>query len=261
MTASFPPKVSVIVTTYNRVDLLREAMNSILGQSFRDLELIVVDNYSWDGTTDYLSSISDKRLRHTRNANNGVIAVNRNLGISLARGEYAAFCDDDDSWQPDKLRLQVELMNSRSELALCYTNAETICGDKTLSRRLIRRRVLRNHFFALLRGNFIPNSSVLVRRRVFEDIGVLNTDGSLREDYEMWLRVAWRFQITGIDQPLIRYRVHPNNVAGNRAAETLRSIRTLRSVGNLLSLPTWLVQPNLTFQFLKYLVYRFNKFR
>jgi glycosyltransferase involved in cell wall biosynthesis len=258
---SFLPKVSVIVTTYNRADLLRETVDSILGQTFRDLELIVVDNYSRDGTADYLNSIPDGRLRHTRNANNGVIAVNRNLGITLARGEYVAFCDDDDEWKPDKLRLQVELMDSQPELALSYTNAETFRSGEVLSHRMIRRRVVRNHFSALLRGNFIPNSSVLVRRSVFEEIGLLSIDGTLREDYEMWLRVSSQFPLAGIDQPLIRYRVHSTNIASNRATETLRAIRTLRSVSELLNLPAWIFLPNAAFQFLKYMAYRLSQIR
>lgn len=258
---SFRPKVSVVVTTYNRVGLLGETLASILGQTFTDLELIVVDNCSRDGTSDYLASPSDPRVRPFTNANNGVIAVNRNLGITQAKGEYVAFCDDDDLWQPDKLRLQVELMEARPDLALCYTNASTFCGDRMLSPRMVWRRITHHHFLALLQGNYIPNSSVLVRRRVFDEVGLLTTDGSLREDYEMWMRIARRFPIAGINQPLIRYRVHPNNAAGNKVGETLRAMRTVRSVAKLLNLPAWLVKPNLAFQFMKCLAYRIAQFR
>ncbi|HVK55275.1 MAG TPA: glycosyltransferase [Burkholderiales bacterium] len=253
------PLVSIVVTTYNRLNLLRETIDSILGQTFGDFELIVVDNLSEDGTTEYLSGVGDPRLQHIRHPNHGVIAVNRNLGVERARGRYVAFCDDDDLWLPDKLRLQVELMEQRREVALCYTNAESFLVDQIVSERMIRRRVRGNYFFQLLRGNYIPNSSVLIRREVFTELGLLTTDPTLREDYHMWLRIARRHPLAGLDASLIRYRVHSNNVAGNRAAETLRAIRTVKDVAALLNLSQFAVQPNLVFQFLKYLFYRFGR--
>jgi glycosyltransferase involved in cell wall biosynthesis len=250
------PCVSVIVTTYKRAKLLAETLDSILAQTFTDLELIVVDNLSEDGTREYVSGLADPRVRYFRNANHGVIAVNRNYGIRQAKGRYIAFCDDDDLWRADKLEQQVKLLEQHAEVALCYTQAESFLGDRILATRMNRRQVHANHFFQLLRGNFFPNSSVLIRREVFEELGVLTEDASLREDYEMWLRIAKRYRLMGIEASLIRYRVHPSNVAGNRAAETLRAIRTVRSVVNKLDIPSYLVWPNIGFQYLKYLFYR-----
>lgn len=251
-----PPCVSVIVTTYKRAKLLAETLDSILAQTFTDFELIVVDNLSEDGTGEYVTSIADPRVRYFRNANHGVIAANRNYGIRQAKGRYIAFCDDDDLWQADKLEQQVNLLEQHAEVALCYTQAESFLGDKILAARMNRRQVRANHFFQLLRGNFFPNSSVLIRREVFEELGMLTEDASLREDYEMWLRIARRHRLMGIEASLIRYRVHPSNVAGNRAVETLRAIRTVKSVVNKLDIPRYLVWPNIGFQFLKYLYYR-----
>jgi glycosyltransferase involved in cell wall biosynthesis len=251
-----PPCVSVIVTTYKRAKLLAETLDSIMAQTYTDFELIVVDNLSEDGTGEYVSSITDPRVRYFRNANHGVIAVNRNYGIRQAKGRYIAFCDDDDLWLSDKLEQQVKLLEQHVEVALCYTQAESFLGDQILATRMNRRQVRTNHFFQLLRGNFFPNSSVLIRREVFEELGMLTEDASLREDYEMWLRVARRHRLMGIEASLIRYRVHPSNVAGNRAAETLRAIRTVKSVVNKLDIPQYLVWPNIGFQFLKYLFYR-----
>jgi len=91
-----PPCVSVIVTTFKRVKLLSETLDSILAQTFTDFELIVVDNISEDGTREYVTGIADSRVRYFRNANHGVIAVNRNYGIRQSEGKYIAFCDDDD---------------------------------------------------------------------------------------------------------------------------------------------------------------------
>jgi len=250
------PCVSVIVTTYKRAKLLAQTLDSILTQTYTDFELIVVDNLSEDGTYEFVNGIPDPRVRYFRNANHGVIAVNRNYGIRQARGKYVAFCDDDDLWRADKLEQQVKLLEQHVEVALCYTQAESFQGDNILAARMNRRQARANHFFQLLRGNFFPNSSVLIRRRVFRELGMLTEDASLREDYEMWLRIAKRHRLMGIEASLIRYRVHPSNVAGNRAAETLRAIRTVRSIVNKLDVPLYLIWPNIGFQFLKYFYYR-----
>lgn len=254
--AGIAPCVSIIVTTYKRAQLLAETLGSILSQTFTDFELIVVDNMSEDGTKEYVTGLSDQRIRYFRNPNNGVIAVNRNYGIRQAKGKYIAFCDDDDIWRPDKLGRQVSLLEQNSKVALCYTQAESFMGDKVLAARMNRRSVFKNHFFQLLRGNFFPNSSVLIRSKIFQELGLLTEDPLLREDYEMWLRIARRYPLIGIEASLIRYRVHPSNVAGNRAAETLRAMRTVNSVVNKLSIPCYLVWPNIGFQLLKYFFYR-----
>lgn len=251
-----PPCVSVIVTTYKRAKLLAETLDSIRAQTYTNFELIVVDNISEDGTREYVTGIADSRVRYFRNANHGVIAVNRNYGIRQAKGRYIAFCDDDDLWLAEKLEQQVKLLEQHIDVVLCYTQAESFLDDKILAARMNRREVRSNHFFQLLRGNFFPNSSVLIRRDVFEELGMLTEDASLREDYEIWLRIAARHRLMGVEASLIRYRVHPSNVAGNRTAETLRAIRTVRSVTNKLDIPPYLVWPNIGFQFLKYLFYR-----
>ena len=252
------PCVSVIVTTYNRAKLLPETLDSILSQTFVDFELIVVDNMSEDGTKEYVTGVTDSRVQYFRNPNNGIIAVNRNFGIRKAKGKYIAFCDDDDLWLAEKLDQQVRLLEQCSDVALCYTHAETFIKHRTLAAKMNSRSVNHNHFFQLLRGGFFPNSSVLIRRNVFAELGYLTEDPLLREDYEMWLRIANRYQLMGIDSSLIRYRIHLGNVSANRAKETLRAIRTLKKIVISLSIPYYLAWPNIGFQYLKYLFYRVN---
>ena len=247
--------VSVVVTTFNRVGLLRQTIQSILSQTFRDIELIVIDNESEDGTLEYLRNLDPGRVRSFQNRNYGVIAANRNLGISLSRGKYVAFCDDDDLWLPDKLDKQLAILEQYPGVALCYSNAELFRDGEILRRKMVRWRV-RSHFFhRLLMGNFIPNSSAVVRRSVFDELGLLTTNPKLREDYEMWLRIARKYELAYIDEPLIKYRVHGLNIAGNRASETLRAMRTVRSVWARLDLPAAMVLPSIAFQYLKYLAY------
>ena len=250
------PLVSIIVTTFNRSTLLEETLGSILGQTFDDFELIVVDNMSTDNTSDIISVIGDSRIRYFKNENNGVIAVNRNFGIKHAKGRYVAFCDDDDLWFPNKLHLQVGLMELNPLYALCYTNAIAFYGNKITSMKMMRRTVSEEHFSHLLSGNFIPSSSVLIKRDIFSSIGFLSENPLIREDYDMWLRVAYFYPIVGIDSSLIFYRVHSNNSAGNKANETLRAIRTFKGIVDLLGVPKYLVIPNLILHFIKYLAYK-----
>ena len=247
--------VSIVVTTFNRVNLLSETIGSILGQTYTDFELIIVDNMSEDGTKEYVVGIADSRIRYYKNANNGVIAVNRNFGIQQSMGKYIALCDDDDLWLSDKLQCQVDLMESKPGVALCYTNAESFSDDKILKRKMIRRSVRSNHFNQLLRGNYILNSSVLIRTQVFSRLGLLTADSMLREDYHMWLRIVKDYTLKGIDESLVRYRVHLSNVIGNRTSETLRAIRTVKSIVKLVEIPWLFTQVNIGFQYLKYILY------
>lgn len=252
------PLVSVIVTTFNRCEMLANTIQSILEQTFFDFELIVIDNMSEDGTREYIGSIQDERIRYIRNQNYGVIAKNRNYGIREAKGSYIAFCDDDDLWMPNKLDIQVTLLQNNPSQVMCYSQAELFFDNQTLKKLMIRRSVKKSHFIHLLQGNFIPNSSVLIKRDVFDQLGFLNESSEIREDYEMWLRVANNFSIVGTDQVLIRYRLHSSNNAGSKVAETMRAIRTLRSLAHPLRIPVYLYFPNLLIQYFKYAFYKIN---
>ena len=252
------PLVSVIVTTFNRCEMLAETIQSILQQTLSDFELIVVDNMSEDGTLEYISSIQDGRIRYFRNQNYGVIAKNRNYGIREAKGTYIAFCDDDDLWLPNKLEVQVTLLKNNPNKVMCYSQAESFLDNQTIKKLMIRRSVKKSHFINLLQGNFIPNSSVLIKRDVFDQLGYLNESSELREDYEMWLRVTKIFSILGTDQVLIKYRLHGSNNTGSKVAETMRAISTLRSVVHSLRIPVYLYFPNLLIQYFKYAFYKIN---
>ncbi len=252
------PLITVIVTTYNRRDLLGETIQSILNQTFTNFELIVVDNMSADGTSEYADSIQDERVSYYRSPNHGVIAVNRNYGIRLAKGEFLAFCDDDDLWLPHKLATQMAVLSENDQAVMCYGQAECFIDDKVVKERMSNRVVKTHHYFNLLRGNYMANSSVIIKKSIFDQLGLLNESPDIREDYEMWLRVARNFQITSTEEILIKYRLHVNNVAGNRLKETLRAIATLKSLVKVLKIPYYLYWPNLVIHYLKYLLYKTN---
>jgi glycosyltransferase involved in cell wall biosynthesis len=226
------PLVSVVVPTYNRVQLIGETVESILTQQYDNLELIVVCDGCTDGTERFVNSLADPRVKVVAQENSGGPARPRNAGVACARGEYVAFCDDDDLWMPEKLRTQVTLMERDPCAALCYAGGVTFGnGAESFLRNRLKRGPRRNHFRALLYSNFILNSSVLVRRSTLAEVGPFNVDKRLHgtEDYEMWLRIAHTRKLVGIDEPLVRYRVHRGNLAGNRARATLRGLYVLKN--------------------------------
>ena len=229
-------KVSVIVPTYNRAHVIKEAIVSILSQTFTDFELIVVDNESTDNTEEVIKSYTDHRIRYFKNQNSGVVAVNRNYGINKARGEYIAFCDDDDLWMPEKLERQIEELEKDLEIGLVCTNG--IKFDENGQFGEMMQTELNDSGFtfeSLIWGNRIACSSVLVRKEVLNDIGIFDESREIftAEDYELWLRIARKYRVKYLDIPLIKYRIHSGAYGDKRAIESIQlKIAVYRSILN-----------------------------
>lgn len=252
------PRVSIVIPTYNRSALLQETLASIRSQTFQDFEILVVDNMSVDGTEAAVAALADPRVRYVRNPNHGIIAVNRNVGIRNARGTYVAFCDDDDLWIDTKLERQVAVMDADPEVGLCYTDGMTFRDGVVVHARMLSRHVHRNHFLHLLWDNCVPSSSVMVRRALFADVGLIDESPELLavEDYELWIRFAHRAKLTLLDEPLIKFRFHGRSAGLAPSAASLRSIRVLRSVRRKLRVPAWLIWPAMARQYAKYIWFR-----
>lgn len=204
-------KVSVIVPTYNRAHMVTETIDSILNQTFKDFELIVVDNCSSDNTEEVIKSYADKRVRYFKHQNNRIVAVNRNYGISKAQGEYIAFCDDDDLWMPDKLERQLQEFEKDSQIGLVCTNL--INFDENGEHGKIVTNELKDSDFtfeSLIWRNRIVCSSILVKKKVIDDVGVMDESPEFftAEDYELWLRIAKKYKVKYISLPLVKYRNH-----------------------------------------------------
>jgi len=211
--------------------MVTETIDSILAQTFKDFELIVVDNYSSDNTEEVIKSYDDKRIRYFKHQNNGIIAVNRNYGISKAQGEYIAFCDDDDLWFPEKLEKQVQEMEKDCQMGLVCNNE--IYFDESGEHGKIRKTKLRDSDFSfesLIRTNFISSSTVLTRKAVLDDVGVMDEGLEIMtvEDYELWIRIAKKYKVKYIDSPLGKYRTHPKMYSRRKgpieAAELHRAV-------------------------------------
>jgi glycosyltransferase involved in cell wall biosynthesis len=214
----FSLKVSIIVPTYNRAHLVIETINSILAQTFKDFELIVIDNESSDNTEEVIKSYSDGRIRYFRNQNNGLVAVNRNYGINKANGEYIAFCDDDDLWMPEKLERQVKLLDLNKELGLVYSDSYIMNENGNLERYtlLSSSKLFRGNVFdKLFQMNFIPMLTVMIRREVLSKVGGFDPKYIIAQDHDLWLRIAEHYPIDFTEEPLAKYRIHGGSVSRN----------------------------------------------
>lgn len=208
------PKISVIVTTFNREYLLEKTITSILNQTFKDIELILVDNYSNYNFYDLVTKINDSRIIPFQNHNNGIIAVNRNFGIKKAKGEFIAFCDDDDLWHPEKLEIQLNNFQINPNLLLSSTDRTVIDSqDNELDIRYKIWRPFKDDYKNLLISNHIFLSSVMIKKCDLNIDDLFSIDKELMtvEDYDLWLRLTYNSETIFLNQRLVYYRVHSTN--------------------------------------------------
>ena len=217
------PLVSVIIPVYNAAAYLRETIDSVLAQSYPNIEVLVVD----DGSTEDLSRIVaayGDRVRYVRKPNGGPASA-RNLGIRMTLADYIAFLDADDVWEPEKLRAQMDMLLLHPSLGLVYSAVSEIDRDGRLrsASRGRQQRPSGDIAQVLFWHNWIPTSTVVTRRACFEQVGGFDEARELIsvEDYDMWLRIAERYQLMYLERPLVRYRAHAGGISRNIARSYL----------------------------------------
>jgi glycosyltransferase involved in cell wall biosynthesis len=194
------PLVSVIIPTYNRGWIVRDAIESVLGQIYADFELIVVDDGSTDRTPQILDDYGDK-LRVIRQANQGVSAA-RNHGISESSGPLIALLDSDDIWLPKKLSVQDDFFKRNPAALICQTEEIWIRNGLRVNPGKRHRKPSGMIFERSLELCLVSPSAVMVRRELFEKVGLFDESLPACEDYDLWLRVGCRFPVHLIDKPL-----------------------------------------------------------
>lgn len=225
------PRISVVLPTYNRARVLRRAIDSVLNQTFQDLELIVVDDGSTDGTNAILKSYSDRIRVVVLNNNVGPCRA-RNVGIQASSGELVAFQDSDDEWLPNKLEVQVNRMDSmvvsmHRPLGASYTRiavkiTEEI--DRYVPPHGYPEQLKGNLYSQLLKANLVGTPTLLVRRQVLDDIGMFDESLSQLEDWDLALRIALKYDFDFVDEPLIISHFSPDGVNSRRDSTALYRI-------------------------------------
>jgi len=210
---SVNPVVSVIITTYNRAIYLKRAIKSVISQTFKNFELLIIDDCSTDNTEQIVHSITDDRIIYYKNETNMGVHQARNNGIQMARGSFIAFLDDDDEWLPEKLKKQTELFKKLpNEYGLVYSGYLVSLNGKIVAKNMPKFKGDCRDY--LLRFNILATNTALVRRSCFDKVGHFEYMPSI-EDWEMWIRISEYHKFDYVPEALSIYYVHESQVSRN----------------------------------------------
>ena len=199
------PFVSVVIPTYNRKESVLQAIKSVQEQTFLDIEILIGDDGSTDGTKDEIFSLHDPRIIYNWAVNSGGPSAPRNWGMQSAKGKYIAFLDSDDTWLPQKLEKQIAFMEKQPELGLSHTymlDAET--------ENLLKRNDYKNGYVSeelFMSTNFIATSTVILKRHVIKKAGYMDIKLPVCQDFDFWLRIARHYPIYLLREPLTKHMV------------------------------------------------------
>ncbi len=205
-------KISIVITTYNRSDLLKNAIISVSEQTYHDIEIIVVDDASSCDNQHVINSFNLPIIYYRFEINQGG-NVCRNKGVSLSKGGYIAFLDDDDTWRKDKIKKQYEFMIINN-LDLSYTGKNIITINKNPSERYsFSEPNFINLKKSIMLKNFIgTTSSIMLKKDNFLDIGGFDIRMPALQDYELYIRFIYEnFSVGGIDEAMVNYFIYPTN--------------------------------------------------
>ncbi len=215
--------VSVVIPTYNRAYCIERAINSILNQTWKNLEVIIVDDASTDNTEQVIRGMSDERIRYIRYEENRGANHARNVGIENARGNYIAFNDSDDEWLPQKLEKQMKqlLLAERTEgnvgCAYCivtkYDNGKVVEVAPNISE--LGEEAFGDIYYFMQSNMFISTQTLLMKKEVFEDVGMFNENLKRLQDWELLLRVAQKYKFTLVQESLVNAYIQKECISKN----------------------------------------------
>jgi glycosyltransferase involved in cell wall biosynthesis len=209
--------ISIITPTYNREKFLPAAIDSVLKQTYKNFELIIVDDGSTDNTptlmTTYLGK--DSRIKYLQQKNQGQ-SVARNYALSVANGDFICFLDSDNYWPEDKLEKSIRAFESHPEVDIVYGDCITIDEQGNELHRNNMRRYSGNIAALLLKDNFVSMNTTMTRRKCFDEMGGMSGKRRVADDYDLWLKFSARFQFLYIPEFLAYYRVMENQISTNK---------------------------------------------
>ena len=225
-------KISVIIPTFNRKHTLQRAIDSVLAQTFKPYEIIIVDDGSKDGTKEWLLQ-NYPSVQYIHQPNNGVSSA-RNKGIQISQGSWIALLDSDDEWMPEKLEYQSRFLEANRDSSFCHTNEIWIRNGVRVNQMKKHKKYGGDIFKHCLDICRISPSSSIIKKDVFEEVGAFDESLTVCEDYDLWLRVTAKFNILFLDEPLIKkYGGHLDQLS--RVPEGIEQYR-IRSLEKILSM-------------------------
>jgi len=223
------PLVSVVIATYNMAQHLPSAVQSILAQTYENIELLIIDDGSSDNTQNVLEPfLKDSRAIYRRQENKGQAAA-KNHGVFEAKGKYIAFLDADDMWVSEKLELQIPVFSKSKAIGIVY--AKVMCINESgehigiASNNMLRGRLSSQLF---VRNNIGFGTSV-VKKECFERLGGFNESIRMGIDYDLWLRFSTQYEFDYVDSPLLYYRIWPGQMSNNCKGRYLNGIQIMKN--------------------------------
>lgn len=224
-------KVSVIIPTFNRLSLISRAIDSVLKQTFKPFEIIVVDDGSSDNTSTFIKN-NYKSVKLIKQKNLGVSKA-RNVGIKNSSGDWIALLDSDDEWKKNKLEVQIKSLSEYDYYSVCHTNEIWIRNGTRVNQKKRHQKYGGNIFDKCLDICRISPSSIIFQKNIINEVGWFDENLSICEDYDLWLRITANFKILFIDKPLIiKYSGHSDQLSKSVAGIEAYRIKSLE---NLLS--------------------------
>jgi len=206
------PKVTVVIPTYNRPDLVPKAIQSVLDQTFQDFEIVVVDDGQKKSAKEAVEAFEDDRIRYFKHTEQKGCSGAKNTGIRAAGGQYIAFLDDDDEYLKNKLSLQVDRLNGVGEnVGFSFTGTINVYDDHNHTKSTADG-VADYHELALRNFSAMIASTLMFKKEIFNAVGYLDETFPTHTDIEFLIRVTKKFKGVGIDQPLVRMMMKSDHV-------------------------------------------------
>ena len=224
--------ISVVIPAYNAEKTIEKAIQSAIAQSYSDIEVIIVDDCSQDGTVKIVNAYAkkDSRIKVFQNQTNRGAAFSRNRGVKEARGEWIAFLDSDDKWDLLKLEKQSDILKKNPSCPLCFTGSafENKRGTRCSYMLSVPKQM---NYHDLLKQNLISCSSVLVKKEALMEFP-MQSDPMIHEDLATWLKILkGGSEAVGVDEPLLIYRISSQSKSGNKLRAARMQWKTYQVVG------------------------------
>jgi glycosyltransferase involved in cell wall biosynthesis len=225
------PLVSIIINCYNGGKYLKQAIDSVFSQTYKNWEIIFWDNHSQDNSAEIINSYKDKRIKYFYSPRHTILGEARNIAIKKASGEWLAILDCDDIWYKNKLYAQ--LREIKDDVGMIYSRVKLryegsgydLLKTKSVNNRIypkFKRLPSGDIFSELLYECFIPCPSVLIRKDLFFKVGAINKSLRVAEDYDIFLKIARISKVIALDRVLCIYRIHDNNLSNDNYESTFQ---------------------------------------
>ena len=223
--------VSVIMPAYNAEKYIGQAIESVQKQTYENWELLIIDDGSTDKTCELVNqkALEDSRICLHKNPENKGVSYTRNRGVQLAKGEWIAFLDSDDMWQPEKLQKQIDLAANKKDSALIFT-ATAFMNEQGEPAKYILHVPYKITYWQLLKQNIISCSSVFVKKECMRDVKM--PGDQMHEDFAAWLQILKKIPCAyGIDEPLLNYRISSGTKSSNKIKAFKMTMRVYKYIG------------------------------